>query len=98
PDVTLIAFPIPARLFQPRPVLDKGLARLVAERFPHANREFRSRQENGPHSDLKGKFRCKTRIRPGSVVSLRRFRRLFAAVQSSASTKLRNPLINQCFL
>jgi hypothetical protein len=95
PDVTLIAFPIPARLFQPSPVLDKGLVRMVAERFPHANREFRSRQENGLDTDVKGKFRRKTRIYPGSVVSLRRFRRLFAAVQSSASTKLCNPLINQ---
>jgi hypothetical protein len=41
PDVTLIAFPIPAGAFLTR------LAQMVAERFPHANREFRSRQENG---------------------------------------------------
>jgi hypothetical protein len=59
PDVTLIAFPIPARFFQPRPSLDKGSAHTVAERFPHANREFRSRQENGLDTDIKGKFRRK---------------------------------------
>jgi hypothetical protein len=38
----------------------QGLARMVAERFPHANREFRSRQENGLGTDVKGKFRRKT--------------------------------------
>src|SRR5256885_5953035 len=48
--------------------------------------------------DIEGKFRRKTRIRPGSAVQQRRFRRLFAAVQSSASSKLSNPLINQRFL
>jgi hypothetical protein len=85
----------PTKAFSTEAGFGKGSARMVAERFPHANREFRSRQENGLDTDVKGKFRRKTRIRPGLVVSLRRFRRLFAAVQSSASTKLCNPLINQ---
>jgi hypothetical protein len=46
PDVTLIAFPIPA-----------GLCPHGAERFPHANRPKRSRQENGLDTDIEGKFR-----------------------------------------
>src|SRR6187431_185871 len=64
PDVTLIAFQFPQGL-STEPCLDKGLACMVAERFPHANREFRSRQENGLDTDIKGKFRRKTRIRLG---------------------------------
>jgi hypothetical protein len=88
PDVTLIAFPIPMGL------------------RPQGGRTFSSRESRVPFAsrkmvfdtDIEGKFRRKTRIRPGSVVSLRRFRRLFAAVQSSASSKLSNPLINHRFL
>jgi hypothetical protein len=45
-EVTLIAFPIPA-----------GLARTVAERFPHANRLIRSRQENGLDTEVESQFR-----------------------------------------
>jgi hypothetical protein len=44
---------------------------------------------------LKANSGAKPEFALGSVVSLRRFRRLFAAVQSSASIKLGNPLINQ---
>jgi hypothetical protein len=46
-------------------------------------------------TDIKGKFRRKTPNSPRLVVSMRRFRRLLADVQSSASSKLANPLINQ---
>jgi hypothetical protein len=46
PDVTLIAFPIPA-----------SFARTVAERFPLANRQIRSRQENGLNTDVESQFR-----------------------------------------
>jgi hypothetical protein len=81
-----------------RPASKQGLARVVAEHFPHANREFRRVKKMVLDTDIKGKSRRKTRIRPGSIVSLRRFRRLFAVVQSSASSKLSNPLINQRFL
>ena len=65
PDVTLIAFQFP------QGHCSQGIAHMVAERFPHANREFRSRQENGLDTDVKGKFRRKTRIRLGfgSVVA-----------------------------
>jgi hypothetical protein len=76
----------------------QGWARMLAERFPHANREVVRVKKMVLDTDIKGKFRRKTRIRPGSVVSVRRFRRLFAAAQSSASSKLSNPLINQRFL
>jgi hypothetical protein len=45
-EVTLIAFQFP-----------RAFARTVAERFPHANRLVRSRQENGLDTDIEGQFR-----------------------------------------
>jgi hypothetical protein len=48
PDVTLIAFPIPAG-FRPR----------GGRTFSSRESSFRSRQENGLDSDVKGKFRRK---------------------------------------
>jgi hypothetical protein len=47
PEVTLIAFPIPAR----------HQACMVAERFPHENRQKRSRQENGLDTAVESQFR-----------------------------------------
>ncbi|WP_197423028.1 hypothetical protein [Bradyrhizobium valentinum] len=84
PDVTLIAFPIPA-----------SLARTVAERFPHANRLIRSRQENGLNTDVEGLFRRYPESALARTRRSRRFRRLLVGAQSSASSKLHNPLINQ---
>jgi hypothetical protein len=44
----------------------KVLARMLAERFPHANREAVRVKKMVLETDIKGKFRRKTRIRPGS--------------------------------
>jgi hypothetical protein len=56
PDVTLIAFPIPASRKPARwqNVFLKGIVRRFA-------------QENDLWSDVESGFRCKTRIRPGSI-------------------------------
>src|SRR3954453_18331454 len=88
PDVTLIAFPIPASRKPARwqNVFPKGIVRRFA-------------QENDLWSDVESGFRCKTRIRPGSIVlTLRRFRRLFAGAQSRAVSKTANPLRIKGFL
>jgi hypothetical protein len=85
PDVTLIAFRFPV-----------ALPSAVAEHFPHANRtSFRVKKmvlililRTNPGANLN---------RSGSI-SLRRFRRLFAAAQSTAASKLANPLIDRGFL
>jgi hypothetical protein len=86
PDVTLIAFPIPA-----------SFAHAVAERFPYANRPtvrvkkmvliLMLRANSGANLNLLW-----------LDFTLRRFRRLFATAQSSAAPKLDNPLTNQRFL
>jgi hypothetical protein len=52
-----------------------------------------SRQESGPDSDIESEFRRKPE--PALVRSnQRRFKPLFAAAQSTARTKLSNPLKN----
>jgi hypothetical protein len=72
PDVTLIAFPIPAVLAARRQNI--FLARIAAA----------SRQENGLVSGVEGQFRLKPELAPARSQFLRRFRRLFADAQSSA--------------
>src|SRR5215510_7482741 len=67
PDVTLIAFPIPAR----------PLARMVAERFPHANRQFVRVRKMVLILDVEGQFRRKPESALARTRSSRRFRRLF---------------------
>jgi hypothetical protein len=86
-EVTLIAFPIPAGL------------------CPHGGRTFsaresliRSRQENGLNTDVEGPFWRYPESALARTRRSRRFRRLFVGAQSSASSKLHNPLINQRFL
>jgi len=54
PDVTLIAFPIPASLF----------ARAVAERFPHANRRPVRVKKMVFDTDVESKFRRKPESAP----------------------------------
>jgi hypothetical protein len=76
PDVTLIAFPIPAG-FRPR----------GGRTFSSRESSFRSRQENGLDSDVKGKFRRKPDFALARFSTLRRFRRLFADVQSTVVDK-----------
>src|SRR5258705_8359166 len=85
PDVTLIAFPIPG-----------AFPRAVAEHFPHANRPS-SRRENGPDSDIESEFRRKPEFALADGAA-RGFRRLFADAQSTAASKLANPLTNRRFL
>src|SRR6267378_2110156 len=85
PDVTLIAFPIPG-----------AFPRAVAEHFPHANRPS-SRRENGPESDIESEFRRKPEFALADGAA-RGFRRLFAGAQSTAASKLANPLTNRGFL
>src|ERR1700688_4019635 len=86
PDVTLIAFPIPG-----------AIPRAVAEHFPHANR---------PSLRVE-KMILILMLRANSGVNLNSlwltvlrggFRRLFASAQSTAASKLANPLTNQRFL
>jgi hypothetical protein len=76
PDVTLIAFPIPARLSQ------QGNPRLFQHKAWPAwwQNVFLTRIESSVRvkkmifdTDIEGKFRRKTRIRPGSVVQLAAF-------------------------
>jgi hypothetical protein len=84
PDVTLIAFPIPV-----------AITRAVAEHFPHANRpSFRVEK-----MVLILMLRTNSGINPDSLWldPPRRFRRLFAAAQSTALSKLANPLKFQDF-
>src|SRR5260370_30426609 len=86
PDVTLIAFPIPGAI-SPR----GGRA------FSSRESLFVSRQENGPDSDSESEFRRKPELALAEGAA-RGFRRLFAAAQSTVSSKLPNPLTNQVFL
>jgi hypothetical protein len=86
PDVTLIAFPIPRRE-----------TRAVAEHFPHANRRSLRVKKMILILIVRAQFRCKPEF---ALVrsNLRRFRRLFAAAQSTAAPKLANLLNKQGFL
>jgi hypothetical protein len=84
PDVTLIAFPFPV-----------AISRAVAEHFPHANRpSFRVEK-----MVLILTVRANYGANPNSLWldPLRRFRRLFAAAQSMASSKLSNLLKHMYF-
>src|SRR5258708_5790082 len=70
---------------------------------PRGGRTFSSReqllaprQQNVPDSDSENEFRRKPEF--ALVRSLRRFRRLFADAQSTAASKLANPLTNRRFL
>jgi hypothetical protein len=86
PDVTLIAFPIPSCV----------CSRAVAEQFPRG-KLIASRRESAPDSDLK----ANPGANPNSLwprSNLRRFRPLFAAAQSTAPSKLANPLKSFGFL
>jgi hypothetical protein len=86
PDVTLIAFPIPRR--------DASRARRAL--FARESL-FASRHEKDPDSDVESQFRHKPEFALG-FVELRVFRPLFVAAQSTASSKLANPLKNFGFL
>jgi hypothetical protein len=81
PEVTLIAFPNSRR--------DR---RAVTDHFSREPR-FASRQENGLDTDIESEFRRKPELAPAR--SLRRFRRLFAEAQSTAASKLANPLTSR---
>src|ERR1700686_3945857 len=84
PDVTLMAFPIPPHA---------NAARWQSIFLTRIVRRFASRK--CLDSDAASEFRRKPEF---TLVSLRRFRRLFAAVQSTAASKLANPLTSQRFL
>src|SRR5258708_33136974 len=73
-------------------------------RFPRGGRAFSSREsrfasrrENDPDSDVESEFRGKPEFALADGAA-RGFRRLFAEAQSTAASKLANPLINQRFL
>jgi hypothetical protein len=73
--------------------------------FPRGGRAFSSReslfvsrQENGLDSDVESQFRRKPEFALARRYFLRRFRRLFAATQSTVLLKLANPLADQSFL
>src|SRR5258705_943396 len=88
PDVTLIAFPIPASR-KPARWQNVFPARIVG----------RFAQKNDLSSDVESGFRYETRIRPDLIVLIpRRFRRLFATTQSRAASKTANPLRMNGFL
>src|ERR1700682_6334477 len=65
--------------------------------FSSRESPFASRQENGPDSDLESEFRRKPEFAPADGAA-RGFRRLFAGAQSTAASKLANPLTNRGFL
>src|SRR5437879_5149367 len=86
PDVTLMAFPIPG-----------AIPRAVAEHFPHANRASLRVEK----MILILMLRANSGGRPEFALAdgaARGFRRLFAEAQSTAASKLANPLTNQRFL
>src|ERR1700737_2005666 len=65
--------------------------------FSSRESPFASRQENGPDSDIESEFRRKPEFALADGAA-RGFRRLFAGAQSTAASKLPNPLMNQRFL
>src|ERR1700761_7516186 len=79
PEVTLIALPNSRRD-----------SRAVTDHFPHANRVQLRVKKMGLITDIGSEFRRKPELAPAR--SLRRFRRLFAEAQSTAASKLANPL------
>jgi hypothetical protein len=71
--------------------------RAVAEHFPHAESSSLRVKKSAPDSD----FKANPGANPNSLwprSNLRRFRPLFAAVQSTAASKLANPLKSFGFL
>jgi hypothetical protein len=72
------------------------ICRVAAEHFPHANRFSLRVKKMVLISDIESQFRRK----PGFALArdnLRRFRPLFAAAQSTVSSKPANPLTNLDF-
>jgi hypothetical protein len=85
PDVTLIALLNPV-----------AIQRALGRTFSSRESLFVSRQENGLVADIESQSRRKPEFALAS--SLRRFRRLFAAAQSTTPSKLASPLIDRGFL
>src|SRR3954452_17383372 len=67
--------------------------RAVAEHFPHADGCAHCVKKVFLKSDVESHSRYKAELSLGSI-KLRRFRRLFAAAQSTELSKLPNPLTN----
>jgi hypothetical protein len=73
----------------------RRLSRAVARAFSSRESLFVSRQENGLDSDVESQSRRKPEFALARRYFLRRFRRLFAAAQSTVLLKLANPLADQ---
>jgi hypothetical protein len=68
-----------------------AICRAAAEHFPHANRCSLRVKKVVLDSDVESQFRRKPEF-AFALMQLRLFRPLFAAAQSTASSKLANPL------